>query len=714
MLEFLDDILASNLFRTLTLEPDINLHAATERVFQAIDSADLSNLDQKAIRGRLEAVSRRFNRRAVLNPIWLQQKGVRPHFWFVETQPGWLEHLVQQTQDQREGISQYILYGDYDALIILMGTDAEAAHLRETISGSAYLEPTHYSVKRSLLLYGHEPVELKPSMPEVKADVVNALAGDYDLPAYAREREALRASGVLLGPTWVQVEGPSNRIVAFVSMSLHGRHGVKGGDLLHALQAHETLRKTLIHVFEIQDGRPFDYVAKLGCSTMAELDEATNLIGYTRVGHVRVEIVTLIVARGVDQLPMYRSAAMTLSLPVAPDIRELEAIARDTISKLGSAAIERFNGLPPSDKLAVLRGLEELDRLVEERHWDDERDKAIRRAVAAFATASLAPDEEMTGAVVGIGTAVEGFLKHVIRIAAESQFGPDYGRIQKELKLQTKDLRTLTLGKALSALRVMADHPSFAYLKEKMTAESLARLSAFSDLRNRWAHEGGANLKREQAVDEARRAIADGVALIKWLHSALLPAIKSRPEQAAAVALAVLPPKRAERDFGIFVSHSSADIAVAERVSQALLALNYPVWYAEWRIEPGDSIVERIEEGLAQNDTLVILLSKNSVESRWVRRELSSAIMTQLSKQAVTIVPVLIEPCDIPPSLADIKYVDLSKDFEDGFLKLLEFLRKRKRDRQREPKDTKNAKDPDETTNRKDRDGPRGPKDHKD
>jgi hypothetical protein len=686
MLDFLDDILASSLFRTLTLEPDIDMSAATERVFQAMHSADLRQLDEKSVRAHLEAVSGRFRHRAVLNPAWLQKQAVRPHFWLVNAQPGWLEHLVQQAQEQREGISQYILYGDYDALIILLGTDSEAALLRQTITGSAYLEPTYCSVQRSLLFYGHEATRINPSAPEATAEVINALVADYDSPVHNAERDALRENGVVLGPTWVQADGPSNRILAFVGMSLRGRHNVDGSELLHALQIQETLRKSLIHVFEIQDGRPFDYVAKLGCATMAELDEATNLIGYTRVGHVRLDILTLVVARGIDQLPKYRSA-VTLSLAVAPDIRELEAIARDTLSRLGSEAIELFNALPASDKLAVLRGLEELDRLVEKRQWDDEREKAIRSSIAAFATASLAPVEfgRMTGAVVGIGTAVEGFLKHVIRTAAESVFGKDYSHIQKELKLASKDLRTLTLGKAFNALRTMRDHPKFGYLREHLDDDSLARLSAFSELRNRWAHDTvPLGLKREQAVDEARRAIGDGVTLIRWLHSQVLPVIKDRDDAVAVRPLAVLPPKRAERDFGIFVSHSSADIVVAERVSNALRALNYPVWYAEWRIEPGDSIVERIEDGLAQNDTLVILLSKSSVESAWVRRELSSAIMTQLSEQAVTIVPVLIEPCTIPPSLVDIKYVDLTKDFEDGFLKLLEFLRKRRRDRQKD------------------------------
>jgi hypothetical protein len=106
----------------------------------------------------------------------------------------------------------------------------------------------------------------------------------------------------------------------------------------------------------------------------------------------------------------------------------------------------------------------------------------------------------------------------------------------------------------------------------------------------------------------------------------------------------------------------------------------YPVWYSDWAIKAGESIVEKINEGLTQNDTLVVLLSRESVASPWVRRELTATVMDQLAGQDVTVVPILIEECSIPPVLRDIRYIDMRPDrFEKGFIELLEFLTDRQR-----------------------------------
>jgi hypothetical protein len=103
------------------------------------------------------------------------------------------------------------------------------------------------------------------------------------------------------------------------------------------------------------------------------------------------------------------------------------------------------------------------------------------------------------------------------------------------------------------------------------------------------------------------------------------------------------------------------------------------VWYDDWEIGIGDSIVAKIEEGLARNDTLIVLLSPASVESKWVRRELDTALMNQLAGHNVKIIPVLIARCELPAVLASIKYVDLTSSFQDGIIQLMQTLSTRGR-----------------------------------
>ena len=44
----------------------------------------------------------------------------------------------------------------------------------------------------------------------------------------------------------------------------------------------------------------------------------------------------------------------------------------------------------------------------------------------------------------------------------------------------------------------------------------------------------------------------------------------------------------------------------------------------DWELLPGDSIVERVGAAISKTDVLLVLLSRNSVDSQWVRRELSA------------------------------------------------------------------------------------------
>ena len=48
----------------------------------------------------------------------------------------------------------------------------------------------------------------------------------------------------------------------------------------------------------------------------------------------------------------------------------------------------------------------------------------------------------------------------------------------------------------------------------------------------------------------------------------------------------------------IFVSHRGADATQAARLAQELRAAGHHVWLDKWEINIGDSIIERINEGL--------------------------------------------------------------------------------------------------------------------
>ena len=102
---------------------------------------------------------------------------------------------------------------------------------------------------------------------------------------------------------------------------------------------------------------------------------------------------------------------------------------------------------------------------------------------------------------------------------------------------------------------------------------------------------------------------------------------------------------------------------------------NISVWFDEWEIHVGHSITQKISRGLDDVDFVVVLLSKNSVESGWVQKEWATKIGEEAISQSVFVLPVLLENCSIPNLLRDKKYADLRENYEDGLRKLLDAIR---------------------------------------
>ena len=72
-----------------------------------------------------------------------------------------------------------------------------------------------------------------------------------------------------------------------------------------------------------------------------------------------------------------------------------------------------------------------------------------------------------------------------------------------------------------------------------------------------------------------------------------------------------------------------------------------------------------------------MFLSKNSIKSKWVKEEINAAFARNLRSAKSVIIPILLDKLDIsqiPPSLRDIQWLDLSEGYEPGIEELTRLL----------------------------------------
>lgn len=94
-----------------------------------------------------------------------------------------------------------------------------------------------------------------------------------------------------------------------------------------------------------------------------------------------------------------------------------------------------------------------------------------------------------------------------------------------------------------------------------------------------------------------------------------------------------------QRDF--FISHATEDKeSVARPLALELVSRGFSVWYDEHELTLGDSLTERINEGLACCRFGVVVLSESFFKKRWPREELNGLVARSISSRRKLILPV--------------------------------------------------------------------------
>lgn len=108
----------------------------------------------------------------------------------------------------------------------------------------------------------------------------------------------------------------------------------------------------------------------------------------------------------------------------------------------------------------------------------------------------------------------------------------------------------------------------------------------------------------------------------------------------------------------IFISHNHRDKTFVRRLAQDLRSQQIFVWVDEAEIKIGDSLIEKIREGIDEMAFVGVVLSSNSIDSSWVKKEVDIAMNQEIDGNRVKVLPLLIEDVDLPGFLKGKLYAD--------------------------------------------------------
>lgn len=108
----------------------------------------------------------------------------------------------------------------------------------------------------------------------------------------------------------------------------------------------------------------------------------------------------------------------------------------------------------------------------------------------------------------------------------------------------------------------------------------------------------------------------------------------------------------------VFLSHSHSDYKLARSIYRYLKKAGVYVWFDEAELRFGDSLIEKLRSAIDSVDVLLALISRSSIQSEWVKKEIDIAMNQEIESRRVKVIPLLCDPIDPPGFLVGKLFAD--------------------------------------------------------
>lgn len=126
----------------------------------------------------------------------------------------------------------------------------------------------------------------------------------------------------------------------------------------------------------------------------------------------------------------------------------------------------------------------------------------------------------------------------------------------------------------------------------------------------------------------------------------------------------------------VFISSSGYDRKVRDFIVSELQKEGHEIFFQHLNIKKGDNWFKKINEGIKDFDVVIVILSRDTMNSKIALKEIESIVLNDISNKSTRIIPVIIDR-SVPPSyLMNYQYIDMSRGIVYGLDKLKKVLSK--------------------------------------
>ena len=117
----------------------------------------------------------------------------------------------------------------------------------------------------------------------------------------------------------------------------------------------------------------------------------------------------------------------------------------------------------------------------------------------------------------------------------------------------------------------------------------------------------------------------------------------------------------------IYVSHSSLDHKLAQDISSRLSEIGHELW-ADNYLKAGVDLRLKLRETLSTVDAILVLITKESANSRWVSSEVSAMRAYAKERGRGGVIPVWFDDVELPESVRDIQAIRANRNDLSGLI----------------------------------------------